>query len=200
MGNRRLGRKRLYAVEKLGQSVTRSDGPAVSSSIGNITQFRDGSMITTEITVDLAGGSGMSSEAATAGKPQVIGFSSSAGSHTTQNAQLCQITRTDAIDFGVVAAGEMVAVEAVAGGGEHIGLIAGTALSASQKVANSGGDVTLISTADHSTVGRYDSFTKDQDLNGKYLYLVHTGSGAGAYSGGKVVIRLFGYDVFADVE
>ena len=49
------------------------------------------------------------------------------------------------------------------------------------------------------TLGMNNEFDIDEDLNDKYLYLAHSGSGAAAYTAGKFVLRLHGYNVFADV-
>ena len=37
------------------------------------------------------------------------------------------------------------------------------------------------------------------DLDNKYLYLVSSGSTGAAYTAGKFVLRLYGYNVFDDV-
>ena len=53
MGSRRIGRKRLYALEKLGQTNDNGAGPGMIDAIVSSTVARDGAQITTEIVVDL---------------------------------------------------------------------------------------------------------------------------------------------------
>ena len=49
MGNRRLSRKRLYEVEKLGQSIELASGAGAVGMIKSATQHRNGQEIITEI-------------------------------------------------------------------------------------------------------------------------------------------------------
>ena len=53
MGNRRIGRKRLYGVEKQGQSVDLEAGAGISGAIARATQHRQGQELITEILIDL---------------------------------------------------------------------------------------------------------------------------------------------------
>ena len=56
MGNRRLGRKRLFSLEKLGKSMTASElgiGVGMEPALVRATQNREGSIITTEIVLNL---------------------------------------------------------------------------------------------------------------------------------------------------
>ena len=53
MGNRRIGRKRLYGVEKAGQKINLESGAGISAAIKSATQHRQGQEIITEIAVDL---------------------------------------------------------------------------------------------------------------------------------------------------
>ncbi len=57
MGSRRLGRKRLYSLEKKGQKIDLASGPGIASAILYSTQTRQGHEIITEIAVDLGVGS-----------------------------------------------------------------------------------------------------------------------------------------------
>ena len=49
MGNRRIGRKRLYGVEKQGQSIDLDSGAGISGAIIRATQHRQGQELITEI-------------------------------------------------------------------------------------------------------------------------------------------------------
>ena len=53
MGNRRIGRKRLYGVEKQGQKIDLEAGAGISGAISRATQHRQGNELITEILVDL---------------------------------------------------------------------------------------------------------------------------------------------------
>ena len=53
MGNRRIGRKRLYGVEKQGQSIDLGAGAGISGAIARATQHRQGQELITEILIDL---------------------------------------------------------------------------------------------------------------------------------------------------
>jgi len=57
MGSRRLGRKRLYSLEKRGESLTASDlgmGVGASPMLVHASRLRDGAEILTEIVLNLA--------------------------------------------------------------------------------------------------------------------------------------------------
>jgi hypothetical protein len=214
MGNRRLGRKRLYALEKEGQSMTKSAGASVTGALGSVTQLRDGNMIITEFLFDLAasgsenGYQGFQTTAAAVATGLGASPAAPAGSRLVAhanpagNAQICTVTRTDKIDMGVISAGELITVETLAGaGGKTLGLMTSPAISASQTlVTDTDGSTELLAPANHTTVGTYSSFEVDADIDGDRIYLNHTGSGAGVYTSGKLVLRLFGYDVFDDVD
>ena len=138
MGSRRIGRKRLYALNKAGETLTSTAGAAMEGNIGSQTRLRDGEIIATDITIDLA---------------------SSAGA---------------AHSFSVASANVNIGT---------------TAIGVSSVLAAVGPQV----------IGSSTALDPDIDLDNKYLYLVHSGSGADNYTAGKFVIRLYGYNVFDDV-
>ena len=206
---KRLGRKRLYALEKQGESLGKTDGAGVSDSIGSQTRSRDGSLITTEFTIDLANGTAAASSfsyAAPPGTPagySAIGVSSSVNNGTGighANAQLLQVNVTGAATdgIGLLTSGELVCVETPAGGGLHIGLCHGTNVSGSGESMGNGGVIMLSASA--QAKGTDNTFDIDSDLDDKYIYLCHSGSGAGVYTAGKFVLRLFGYPEFDDIS
>jgi hypothetical protein len=53
MGNRRLSRKRLYQVEKLGKKVDLESGAGIENAIKSATQHRQGQELITEIAIDM---------------------------------------------------------------------------------------------------------------------------------------------------
>jgi len=193
MGNRRLGRKRLFSLEKLGQKSGMTAGPGAVDAIGHSTVARDGSEIVTEIYVDL--GSSKGALSSTHGAGEIIGADGAAVSH------LGQITT--AVN-GHVTLVEMICVETPTGGKADIDLVSGTAANAGLSGSATGQATILAATGSlvagaSPTAASYDA----SQLADKYLYLAYGGSSGGdaatAYTGGKLVIRLYGYDVPADV-
>ena len=206
---RRLSRKRLFAINTKGQDLSQTDGAGISDSIGSQARIRDGSLITTEFQIDLANGTAAASSfsyAAVPGDPagySAIGVSSSVNNGVGighANAQLLQVNVTGAAadGIGLLTSGELVCVETPAGGGVHIGLCYGDNVSGSGEIMGNGGVIMLSASA--QAKGTDNTFDIDADLDDKYLYLCHSGSGAAAYTAGKFVLRLFGYNEFADVE
>ena len=201
MGSRRIGRKRLYALNKAGEALTSTAGAAMEGNIGSQTRLRDGEIIATDITIDLASSAGaahsfsVASGVAAVGTT-AIGVSSSSGVHGNAQVMLINKVGDDADSIGVLTGGELMCVETPVGGGEHIGLWYGTNVTASGADMTSG---TVLAAVGPRVVGSSEALDPDIDLDNKYLYLVHSGSGAGNYSAGKFVIRLYGYNVFDDV-
>ena len=48
MGNRRIGRKRLYAIEKAGKKIDLDSGVGISGAIKSASQHRNGQEIITD--------------------------------------------------------------------------------------------------------------------------------------------------------
>tara|TARA_Y100001937_G_scaffold117755_1_gene171361 strand:- start:521 stop:1135 length:615 start_codon:yes stop_codon:yes gene_type:complete len=201
---KRLSRKRLFAINKLGETLTETAGAGISDSIGNSTRIRSGQEIISEITLDLANATAAASSFNAAGagdggaaSVSVIGVSSSTGTHA--NAQILQIdmSASAATTNGVVTSGELICVETPAGGEDGIGLFYGTNASGSGAKLDSGG-VSLIAVA-NQVVGKDGTFDVDVNIDNKYIYLVASGSTAAAYTAGKFVLRLYGFNIFDDV-
>ena len=179
MGSRRLGRKRLYALSKAGEALTSTAGAAMEGNIGSQTRLRDGEIIATDITIDLAAAAGAAHSFSVVGtNPGItttaIGVSSSSGVHGNAQVMLINKVGDDADSIGVLTGGELMCVETPTGG-------------------------EILAVAGAQAVGTSTALDPDIDLDNKYLYLVHSGSGAANYSAGKFVIRLYGYNVFDDV-
>ena len=203
MGSRRIGRKRLYALNKAGEALTSTAGAAMEGNIGSQTRLRDGEIIATDITIDLASSAGAAHSFSVASAnvnigTTAIGVSSSSGVHGNAQVMLINKVGDDADSIGVLTGGELMCVEAPVGGGEHIGLWYGTNATASGDDMQAGSAAVLAAVGPR-VVGSSEALDPDIDLDNKYLYLVHSGSGAGNYSAGKFVIRLYGYNVFDDV-
>ena len=191
MGNRRIGRKRLYALEKLGQTNENTAGSGMADAIVSSKVSRDGAQITTEIVVDLASSAGAVSSAAT--DALVIGISSSSGTHLP--AYLGQVT--EAVN-GVVTDAEVICTEDPATGELDIDVIYNA--SATLGFSGSAGANKLVDAGANYAKG----LNKTGELSNNaaendYLYLAcgdaHAtpGTVTKTYTAGKLVIRLYGY-------
>ena len=219
MGSRRIGRKRLYALNKAGESLTSTAGAGIEGNIGSQSRVREQSLIVTEFTIDLASSEGaafaFSSAFGGAQDPRVLGLSASTATsastsiwegNSAANIALINGTASAADGLGILAAGEMICVEEPRGGIANIGLVVATgSLAGGQKVDSDATVATLVASSTTHDLGQFDTFTlNDVDVDNHYLYLVTSGSvgatGANsAYTQGKFVIRLFGINVFDDV-
>ena len=209
--SRRVARTRLYELQKSGENLVESAGTGISDSIGNSSRLRQGTLITSEITLDLANATApASSFNAGAGIPDsaegvsIIGVSSSVDNGVGlghENANVIQIDKVSGAttENGVVTSGELVCVEAPLNGETVIGLWYGDNLSGSGEDMGAGSAQKLIEPATQ-VIGKETLFEVDVDINDKYLYLVSSGSAANPYTAGKFVLRLYGFNVFDDVS
>ncbi len=192
MGNRRIGRKRLYSLEKRGQENPNRPGPGIKDAVVYSKVSRDGAQILTEIVVDLG-----TSKAAIQSKDtdaDVIGVSAGGAAHLGQ--------LTVAVN-GIITDIEMICTEAPLTGEIDIDLV--RLNDATQAFDEGAGADKLINTNTDwvkglTKVGTVDDASASDDA--QYLYLaVGTSSTptAGTYSAGKYVIRLLGYAVEADI-
>jgi hypothetical protein len=201
---KRLGRRRLYALNKIGEGVERTAGGGVAGLVGNHTRIRSGQEIITEITIDLAAASGAAHSFNRAGlgggvaaSVAAIGVSSSTGTHGNANFITLDNNTGSATENGVITSGELICVEAPTGGENGIGLWYGTnATGSGDSMALNGAQ--LIAVADQ-VLGKDGTFDIDVNLDDKNIYLVSSGSTAADYTAGKFVLRLYGFNIFADV-
>ena len=106
MGIRRLGKRRLAAIEKRGILKDVGASSAMSEAVISATQQRQGQMVTTEIVLDLG--------SSTAGlKTQATAEAFPIGTTTTAASYVCQVTNPV---FGLVTAVDVVCLEAVSDG------------------------------------------------------------------------------------
>jgi len=201
---KRLSRTRLFKINTQGELQTQTAGAGISDSIGSQTRFRNGQEILSEITLDLANGTAACTSFATAGAAGqsthvAIGVSSSTGTHSNAQVALINGTGSAADGQGIITSGEMICVEAAAGGEDNIGLwYANNASGSGNDMV--GGGIELIQ-ASGQVIGSEGTFSNiDANLDNKYLYLVSSGSTGATYTAGKFVLRLYGYNVFADVS
>lgn len=177
MGIKRLGRKRLHAIEKLGILKDISPSDAMKDAIISATQHREGHKVITDIVLDLAKtGSSLLSKAT--GDGLVVSTSSGRG-------EICQIT--DAV-FGIVTSVETVCLEAISDGTlTDFDLKEGSVASGGTLgVAPSGTPVAV--QADIGTFGQHTTKVYDDHANGlrdRYLFLT-----SGAATGQKATATI----------
>ena len=173
--SRRIARTRIYNLNKEGQTLPNTAGTGIKGNVGSKTRLRQGEEIVSEFTIDLA---------AAAGAAYAWGTGVSAPDGA----------------LGVTIIGLSSAVE------PHDGAYF-MQINGSTQPSGSGADMNLgglkfIRPVSQS-IGRNEVFELDQDLDNQYLYLVHSGNIGGtagaAYTAGKFVVRLYGYNVFDDV-
>ena len=194
MGNRRIGRKRLYGVEKKGQKIDLEAGAGVSANITSATQHRQGQEIITEIAIDLDGLTGADTDR------DIIGGTGAS-----------YITRLTEAKFGIVTEVRVVCVETIVGAsngitGDGISLeggdgAAGVAGGAHAAGAAGGGTRSVM---DHN-VRLAGSDTSDTPatanvLSDHYLYIVMSEAGtAGEITAGKIIVYIHGFVAPADL-
>ncbi len=188
MGNRRIGRKRLYGVEKKGQKVSLEAGAGIKDAIVSATQHRQGQEMITEIAIDL-GASGM------------LGGQEDDAAIAADGAA-AHITRLTVAKFGVITEIRAVVMEQAVGGG-ITGNEVNVATAAGALVQGTGTATARITGLDAK--GLDDSFDIDdastlQTASSEhYLYVTNGGSGnEAAMTAGKLLIYLHGYEVPAD--
>ncbi len=194
MGSRRLGRKRLYSLNKLGQTNANEAGGGIIDAVISSTVRREGYKVITEIVVDL--GTSKAAVASVATDLDIIGVANSLNAALT--------TLTPAVN-GYITYVEMACLEAPTGGTEDIDLYladevtttetAGYIITSATQTAliTAGGDWTL-GAVDHYAVGHGTLFDLASESNGLYLCCGDANT-AGTYTAGKFVITLEGYVV-----
>jgi len=190
MGNRRIGRKRLFSLNKLGQSATVPAGPGIADAIVSNTVRREGHKVVTEIVVDL--GTSKATIASVATDGHGIGVNGGGYSYLTQI--------TTAVN-GFITYAEMQCVEVPVGGAIDIDLAAADEGTFAYNSNVDGGTnyQALITAGAVWTAGEIDHYAvahgtaHDLDVADQYLYLIAGAATAGDYTAGKFVITLEGY-------
>ena len=193
MGNRRLGRKRLYTIEKQGQTVDLSPGLGMAPAIERTTQHRLGQELITEIVVDLG-----------TSKATIIGGGAEedACGVSGKKATLGQLTRAK---VGIVTEIRAIVTEAPDSAGDANNTLDLWVNSASLDTGadvTDGNQVATSNVADLNAVGEDTSVTLDaDDVADGYLYITNaTGvTGGVAFTAGKLVIYIYGYAVNDDI-
>lgn len=191
MGTRRLGRQRLFSLEKRGKESDNRPGPGIADAVVYSKVSRDGAQITTEIVVDLG-----TSKAAIQSKDtdgDVIGVSGGGAAYLTR--------LTEAVN-GVVTDAEIICTETPATGEVDINLVYNS--SAALAFDSAGGTDLLVDTNADFVKGlnAVGAGINNNAAQNDYVYLAvgtSTTPAAGTYSAGKLVIRIYGYAVESDL-
>lgn len=190
MGNRRIGRKRLYGVEKLGQSIDIEPAIGIKGAIVRATQHRQGQEMITEILVDLG-----TSKA-------VIAGGSAAESAVGVGTSAAHLTQLTAAKYGIITEIRAVCLEAPQPAGVNTVDIwtNGSAIVADSDVGTAGTPVA--GPADMSAVGEDTSVTyAANNVADNYLYIANaTGkTGGDTFTAGKLAIYIHGFVAPADL-
>ena len=190
---RRLSRGRLFSLNSQGQNSGMAVDPGIRDSLITSTVIRDGHLITTEITLDLGSTVDPISSMGTA--DLVLGVSG------TLSSSLGRIT--EAVN-GVITEAECICLEVPTGTGvrKDIDFVASTTIGAAYSGSLS--SVTALATAGGDWV-KGKNIVTDLDANAtddKFIYLTLGSATDGlvdrVYTGGKFVLRLYGYAAPAD--
>tara|TARA_R100000030_G_scaffold1008_2_gene1023 strand:+ start:139 stop:726 length:588 start_codon:yes stop_codon:yes gene_type:complete len=187
MGSRRLGRKRLYSLEKKGQKIDLESGPGIASAILYSTQTRQGHEIITEIAVDLGVGGIIDSGTGGNGAQAPVG----------KDGELAFVAELTEANFGIITEVRAVMTEVPTGGTADIDLefgndTAGKSASggAGTKAAGATSIMTALTAKGEDTSTAYDA----NDLSGKFLYICQGANATSAeYTAGKILIYIHGF-------
>ena len=218
MGNRRMGRKRLFALNKEGQTTAEPAGSGMSKQVVSNTVIRSGHEVITEIAVDLASSTNTIVSASTT-LGDIIGISgavAAGGDATDQGA--AYLTKLTVAQNGYLVGAEMICVEVPTNAGDgteltDIDLQVSPSATGSfdQPIADDG--TMLIEAGGAWTLGDFKANTAPASTHnslaasgnvageGQYLYLTNgAGSAPGRFSAGKYIIRIFGVVEPADAN
>tara|TARA_R100001460_G_scaffold56252_2_gene95719 strand:+ start:65 stop:622 length:558 start_codon:yes stop_codon:yes gene_type:complete len=185
MGNRRLSRKRLYQVEKAGQSIDLESGLGIKDAVVSASQHRQGQELITEIAIDLG-----------TSKAAIIGGNTDTNAIGASGKE-AHITRLTTAKFGIITEVRAVVVEQASGDVNNLDLE-----TKSSSTVNTGDAPGTPLIADLTVVGTDTSVGKDDNsLADEFLFVcsgVGSGSGA-AMTGGKLLIYIHGFEAPADL-
>lgn len=189
MGSRRLGRKRLFSLDKKGQTVDLAAGAGIKDAIVEATQKREGHQIITEIVLDLGTSKATIVDSGNGGE----GASAPIGVHDT----LSYITQMTEAKYGVITEIRAVLLETVAGGISDFDLEYADDTAGKPHTGGAGtrgaNPVSILTAV--SAVGEDTSAALDANATSdKYLYLCQGANSSGTpYTAGKLVIYIYGW-------
>jgi len=187
MGNRRVGRKRLYELEKAGQSVELDSGIGIKKAIISASQHRQGQEIVTEIAIDLAKSGAVINDGG--GARAVVG----------KNGDASEITKLTVAKFGIITEIRAVVVEDIASA-----TMDDLDLEYHASTRNAGVTLSTASILTGLTDKGVDNSTEYDNnvLSDKFLFLVD-GKGGGntsnEFTAGKILIYIYGFEAPADL-
>ena len=196
---KRLGRKRLFKLNEVGQNLTASNGLG-ATGCANFSQIREGRLIISEFSIDLNPAAGGESSPGIA--DLVIGLSSSVAvtSGITHHERSNMLLVDNAV-HGLVTDAELICVETPAGSGASTDINLAS-VAAAQLAANGGFSGSVGGTVINAGVQAAPQSTAADlggaDLDNNYLVLsrgLATNGVKGTYTAGKFIIRLFGWKV-----
>ena len=187
MGSRRLGRKRLFSLEKKGQKVELDSGPGIADAVLYATQHRQGHEIITEIAIDLGVGSIISSGTGSNGDTTAVG----------KDDQLAFVTQLTEAKFGIITEVRAVMTEEPTGGPADIDLEFGNDNAGKSASGGAGTQatgqtsiLTALSAKGEDTSAAYDA----NELSGKFLYVCQGANDTSAeFTAGKILIYIHGF-------
>ena len=195
MGNRRIGRKRLYGVEKQGQKVDLDAGAGISGAISRATQHRQGSEMITEILIDL-GCTDAAGDIQGGGSDKPVGTAAA-------NAVITQLTIAK---YGIITEFRVVCLE---DGAADYDLVVGSASQNTaaavtgrvEMVADIGNDLGEDISSTNSTVIGVASGGMQTADSEWYLYLTNANgnSNTADIDAGKLAIYIHGFEAPSDI-
>jgi len=189
MGNRRIGRKRLYGVEKQGQAIDIEAGAGISGAVVRATQHRQGQEIITEILLDL----GTSTQDIEGGGTNAFAIGKTTAAY---------ITQLTVAKYGIITEIRAVVLESAT---QHdLDLVTGDAAVVAQ-AAVTGNRTVLIDDmgekgADQSALP--SAFHGDmQNADEAYLYIcnAHNVGSSADQDAGKYAIYIHGFEAPSDI-
>ncbi len=194
MGNRRLGRKRLYTIEKAGATVDPGAGAGATAMIARTTQHRVGQELITEIVLDLGTSGGTITSGGAAGKASGV---------TGKAAHLTQLTIAK---YGVITEIRTVCTEApsISSTGKGVNITLGSTTENTGDAIAGAVDVNDASTpldgvGEDRSLAIDNATTYQADGSEYYLYVSADASDAGDYDAGKIVVYIYGFAVPDDL-
>jgi len=192
MGNRRLSRKRLYQVEKLGQKVDLESGAGIKDNIVSASQHRQGQEIITEIAIDLAASGNILKDGG--GDKDLIG-------HASLPSYITQLT---VAKFGIVTEVRVVVAEIIENddgdiGGDGIDLVAGDGAAGiadgAGGTANGGGTRVDMTHSVRVKGADASALVVNNGLADKYLYIcsAETSTASSPMATGKIIVYIHGF-------
>ena len=197
MGSRRLGRKRMFSLDKAGQSVDLGAGAGIKDAIVSTTQKREGHQIITEIALDLGTSKATIKTSGTGGDGDTMAL----GVDDT----VSSIGQLTVAKVGVVNEVRVQVLEALVGGTTTFDIEKGNdgAGKSGAAGAQATGQAAVAGafTAIANTVGVDVSVLFDaNELADKFLYVCQgENDTAAALTAGKLLITIYGAAVPADL-